>query len=89
VGTVSGMRGNGIRHAWERVGEPRRGAPCLGTPAASKLPTGRGLAAGFFVGFFLVFSCFFARAREDRPQTRMDKGFPAFWGLSKMSLFSG
>jgi hypothetical protein len=53
------------------------------------LPTGRGLAAGFFVGFFLVFSCFFARAREDRPQTRMDKGFPAFFELSQSCLFSG
>jgi len=57
----------------EGVGEPRRGAPCL--------------HAAFNSGFYLVFSCFFARAREDRPQSQCWCGFPAFSELCQLSLF--
>lgn len=65
------IEGRGSRA--EGVGEPRRGAPCL--------------HAAFNSGFYPVFSCFFARAREDRPQSQCWRGFPAFHELRQFSLF--
>jgi len=53
------------------------------------LPTGWVSAAGFFAGFFLVFSCFFARAREDCPKSLIWRGFAAVFEFSQSSLFSG
>ena len=55
-------RGKGSRRA--AVGEPRRGAPCLGTPAAPEVAHRPGFGSGVFCWFFSCFFLFFcARAR--------------------------
>ena len=54
--------GRGSRR--EAVGEPRRGAPCLGTPAAPRVAHRPGFDSGLFCWFFSCFFLFFrARAR--------------------------
>lgn len=50
-----------------------------------QLSTGR----VFFTRFFSCFSCFFARAREDRLKSLYPCGFAAFLTLRELCLFCG
>ena len=76
----------GPRFAGRGAAAKRWGCPVPWHASSVEVAHRPGLGSGFFCWFFLVFLVFL-RAREDTPQTRMDKGFQAFLELSQSCLF--